>query len=97
MSEPRCRWELGLYGNILVESETKVPTSIQVPLILDDVLITEDEADLEEFDSKIATHTLMGRFGNTMMINGDTGYLLEVSQGDVARLYLDQHRKHKGF
>ena len=78
--------ELGLYGNILVESENKSPTTIQVPLILDDVLITEDG--LEEFDSKVTTHTLMGRFGNTMMINGDTGYLLEVNQGDVARLYL---------
>ena len=78
---------LGLYGNILVESENKIPTTIQVPLILDDILITEDDG-LEEFDSKVVTHTLMGRFGNTMMINGDTNYLLEVNQGDVARLYL---------
>jgi FtsP/CotA-like multicopper oxidase with cupredoxin domain len=79
--------ELGLYGNILVKSENKIPATIQVPLILDDVLIAE-EGGLEEFDSKVVTHTLMGRFGNTMMINGDTNYLLEVNQGDVARLYL---------
>ena len=79
--------ELGLYGNILVKSENKIPATIQVPLILDDVLITEEDG-LEEFDSKVVTHTLMGRFGNTMMINGDTNYLLEVNQGDVARLYL---------
>jgi len=79
--------DLGLYGNILVESENKIPATIQVPLILDDVLITE-EGGLEEFDSKVVTHTLMGRFGNTMMINGDTNYLLEVNQGDVAKLYL---------
>jgi len=78
--------ELGLYGNILVKSENKIPATIQVPLILDDVLIAE--GGLEEFDSKVVTHTLMGRFGNTMMINGDTNYLLEVNQGDVARLYL---------
>ena len=78
---------LGLYGNILVESENKIPTTIQVPLILDDILITEEDG-LEEFDPEVVTHTLMGRFGNTMMINGDTNYLLEVNQGDVARLYL---------
>ena len=78
--------EMGLYGNILVESKNKVPATIQIPLILDDVLIIENG--LEEFDSEIATHTLMGRFGNTMMINGDTGYSLEVQQGDVARFYL---------
>lgn len=78
--------ELGLYGNILVESENKIPTTIQVPLILDDVLIVENG--LEEFDSKVATHTLMGRFGNTMMINGDANYSLEVNQWDIARFYL---------
>lgn len=78
--------ELGLYGNILVESKNKIPTTIQVPLILDDVLIVENG--LEEFDSKVATHTLMGRFGNTMMINGDANYSLEVNQWDIARFYL---------
>ncbi|MBT8174005.1 MAG: multicopper oxidase family protein [Nitrosopumilus sp.] len=78
--------ELGLYGNILVESKNKIPTTIQVPLILDDVLIVENG--LEEFDSKVATHTLMGRFGNTMMINGDANYSLEVNQWDIVRFYL---------
>ena len=78
--------EMGLYGNILVESEDRIPVTIQVPLILDDILITENG--LEEFDSEIATHTLMGRFGNTMMINGGTDYTLEVNQGDAVRFHL---------
>ena len=78
--------DLGLYGNILVESKNKVPATIQVPLILDDVLIVDDR--LEEFDSEVATHTLMGRFGNTMMINGDASYSLEVNQGDIVKFYL---------
>ena len=43
---------------------------------------------LEEYDSEIATHTLMGRFGNTMMINGDTNYSLQVKQGEIAQFYL---------
>ncbi|NND86770.1 MAG: multicopper oxidase family protein [Nitrosopumilus sp.] len=78
--------DLGLYGNILVESKDKVPTTLQIPLILDDILISD--GNLEEYDLEIATHTLMGRFGNTMMINGNTEYSLQVKQGDTARLYL---------
>ncbi|MBT8252259.1 MAG: multicopper oxidase domain-containing protein, partial [Nitrosopumilus sp.] len=46
------------------------------------------DGNLEEYDLEIATHTLMGRFGNTMMINGNTEYSLQVKQGDTARLYL---------
>lgn len=78
--------DLGLYGNILVESDDKVPVTLQIPLILDDILISNGM--LEEYDSEIATHTLMGRFGNTMMINGNTDYSLQVEQGDIARFYL---------
>lgn len=78
--------DLGLYGNILVESEDKIPTTLQIPIILDDVLISDGV--LEEYDSEIATHTLMGRFGNTMMINGNTDYSLQVEQGDTVRFYL---------
>ena len=78
--------DLGLYGNILVESEDSPPTTIQIPLILDDISISDNT--LEEYDSDIATHTLMGRFGNTMMINGNTDYSLQVKQGDAARFYL---------
>lgn len=78
--------DLGLYGNILVESKDKVSTTFQIPLILDDILISDGM--LEEYDSEIVTHTLMGRFGNTMMINGNTDYSLQVKQGDTARFYL---------
>ncbi len=78
--------ELGLYGNILVESEKTIPATIQVPLILDDILLTSDG--IEEFDPNFATHTLMGRFGNTLMINGNVDYSLEVNQGDIVRFYL---------
>lgn len=78
--------DLGLYGNILVESKNNPSTTLQIPLILDDISISDNA--LEEYDSDIATHTLMGRFGNTMMINGNTDYSLKVKQGDTARFYL---------
>lgn len=80
--------ELGLYGNILVDSKNSdvIPVDYKIPLIIDDISLTEDG--LQEFDPDIATHTLMGRFGNTMMINGETNFSLELKQGDIARFYL---------
>ena len=87
--------DLGLYGNILVESKDKLPTTLQIPIILDDVLISD--GDIEEYDLEIATHTLMGRFGNTMMINGNTDYSLQVKQGDIARFYLTNTANTRTF
>lgn len=78
--------DLGLYGNILVEPKDKTSATLKIPLMLDDVLISDGM--LEKYDPEIATHTLMGRFGNTMMINGDSNYSLQVKQGDVAQFYL---------
>jgi len=87
--------DLGLYGNILVESKDKLPTTLQIPIILDDVLISD--GDLEEYDLEIATHTLMGRFGNTMMINGNSDYSLQVKQGDIGRFYLTNTANTRTF
>jgi FtsP/CotA-like multicopper oxidase with cupredoxin domain len=89
--------ELGLYGNILVEPKIQDPTTVdyQVPLILDDILLTEDG--LKEFDPNIVTYTLMGRFGNTMMINGDTNYSLQVKQGEIVRFYLTNTANTRTF
>ncbi len=89
--------ELGLYGNILVEPKIQNPTIVdyQVPLILDDILLTEDG--IQKFDPDIVTYTLMGRFGNTMMINGDTNYSLQVKQGDIVRFYLTNTANTRTF
>lgn len=88
---------LGLYGNILVEPKIQNPTMVdyQIPLILDDILLTEDG--LQKFDPDIVTHTFMGRFGNTMMINGDTNYSLQVKQGDIVRFYLTNTANTRTF
>lgn len=80
--------ELGLYGNILVESKNTAnpPVDYRIPLFLDDISLTEDG--IQSFVPDVTTHTLMGRFGNTMMINGETNFSLELKQGDIVRFYL---------
>lgn len=80
--------ELGLYGNFLVTSANDsygAPVNQEIPLVLDDVVIEGGQIRV----SKTSTdHVLMGRFGNTMLINGDTDYNLQLKKGEVVRFYV---------
>ena len=87
--------EKGLYGNILVESDKSPQADYKIPLILDDISIVDGS--LEKFESEMTTKTLMGRFGNTMLINGNADYSLEVKQGDIARFYLTNTANTRTF
>lgn len=81
--------ELGLYGNYLVTSEEKdywAQVDREEALFLDDILIENGE--IAPFSKKTVDHTLMGRFGNVMLINGEDNYTLSVRQGERVRLYL---------
>lgn len=81
--------ESGLYANIIVTPKDTAywaPVNREVPLMLDDIAL--DDKGMLPFDSKVADHTLMGRFGNVMLVNGETNYQLQAKQGEVVRLYL---------
>ncbi|HET9323537.1 MAG TPA: multicopper oxidase family protein [Gaiellaceae bacterium] len=80
--------ELGLYGNILVEPAERdywPPVHRDLSLTLDDVLI-EDGA-IAPFSSE-TTHVAMGRFGNVMLVAGESELALTAKRGEVVRLYL---------
>ena len=76
--------ELGLYGNFIVEGSDDYwnDATQEEYLIFDDIL--EDG----EFDPKVVSHTLMGRFGDTLLINDQQDFNLEVEVGQVARLFI---------
>jgi FtsP/CotA-like multicopper oxidase with cupredoxin domain len=81
--------ELGLYGNMLVDSKYDDyynNVNKEIPLIIDDILI--EDGDIAPFYEGYGDRTLMGRFGNVMLINGDDDYNLEVNKGEVVRFYL---------
>ncbi len=81
--------ELGLYGNILVnptEDDYYNNVNKEVPLIIDDLSI--NKGDVSTFYEEVIDHTLMGRFGNLMLTNGDEDYGLEVDKGEVVRFYI---------
>jgi FtsP/CotA-like multicopper oxidase with cupredoxin domain len=80
--------ELGLYGNILVtpsESDYWPPAHRELLLTLDDILI--EGGHIAAFGAE-TTHVAMGRFGNVMLIAGETDLHLEAKRGEVVRFYL---------
>jgi FtsP/CotA-like multicopper oxidase with cupredoxin domain len=81
--------ELGLYGNIIVvatEPEYWPPANRELPLTLDDVLLDE-EGKIAPFSHHETTYVAMGRFGNVLLIGGETDLALRAQLGEVMRFY----------
>jgi FtsP/CotA-like multicopper oxidase with cupredoxin domain len=80
---------LGLYGTILVRSPDPHyygPVNREEVLVLSDILM--DDQGLIPFGAGAATHALMGRVGNVLLVNGQTGYALTVKRGAVVRFFV---------
>ncbi len=81
--------ESGLYGALIVEPSDPAywpAANREVALMLDDIALSS--TDRLSFDGAVTDHALMGRFGNTWLINGETDYMLQATTGEVVRLYL---------
>ena len=81
--------ELGLYGNIVVvptDPDYWPPVHREVALTLDDVLV-EDGA-VAPFGTTETNYAAMGRFGNVLLVGGETEPALQARRGEVVRLYL---------
>jgi FtsP/CotA-like multicopper oxidase with cupredoxin domain len=80
--------EMGLYANILVvpsEEDYWPPAHRELLLTLDDVLI--EEGRMAPFSASETTHVAMGRFGNVMLVGGESDLSLEARLGEVVRFY----------
>ena len=80
--------ELGLAGNIFVEGLDVVAGTPDREefLVLDDIAI--ENGAIVPFGVDAATHAVMGRYGNVLLVNGETTYVATVPAGSVTRLYL---------
>jgi suppressor of ftsI len=76
---------LGLYGNIVVTQEP-ARVNRQIVLTIQDLLL--DDTGLVPFGVDAPTHVLMGRFGNTFLVNGETRPTWSVHRNDVVRFLL---------
>jgi FtsP/CotA-like multicopper oxidase with cupredoxin domain len=80
---------MGLFGSFIVEPKDPSfwPTADhQETLFLSDVYVEEGE--IAPYSDKYITHALMGRFGNTQLINGDAAFVGHGEPGEVHRLYV---------
>ena len=81
--------EMGLYGNILVvpaDPDYWPQAHRELLLTLDDVLI--EDGKIAPFGREETTYAAMGRFGNVMLVGGETDPSLNARVGEVVRFYL---------
>jgi FtsP/CotA-like multicopper oxidase with cupredoxin domain len=81
--------EMGLYGNILVvpaDPDYWPPAHRELLLTLDDVLI--EDGKIAPFGRGETTYAAMGRFGNVMLVAGETDLSLSAQVDEVVRFYL---------
>src|SRR5947209_16663350 len=87
--------EMGLYGNVIVEPadpEHWPPAHRELALTLDDILI--EDGKVAPFSRAETTHSAMGRFGNVLLVGGETDLSLNARLGEVRPVLPDQHREH---
>jgi FtsP/CotA-like multicopper oxidase with cupredoxin domain len=81
--------EMGLYGNVIVEPADPdywPPVHRELALTLDDILL--EDGKVAPFSRTETTYAAMGRFGDTLLINGETELRLRARRQEVVRLYL---------
>jgi FtsP/CotA-like multicopper oxidase with cupredoxin domain len=81
--------EMGLYGTIVVEPADPgywPAADRQLTLTLDDLLV--EDGHIAPFRRSGPNYVAMGRFGNVMLINGETEFSGQAAAGEVVRLYL---------
>ena len=89
--------ELGLYGNVLVEPADPdywPPAHRELVLTLDDILL--EDGKVAPFSRDETTHSAMGRFGDVLLVSGETDLSLERQARRGRPLLPDQHRQHPG-
>ena len=81
--------EMGLYGNMLVEPTDPdywAPVDRDLVLTLDDVLL--EDGKIAAFSVTETSYAAMGRFGNLLLIGGESDPTFTARAGEVVRLWL---------
>lgn len=80
----------GLYGAIVVTPSDPAywpRVNREIVMVLSDVAL-DPSGNRTPFFKGTVDHALMGRFGNTLLLNGDTQPRFSVKRGEAVRLYL---------
>jgi FtsP/CotA-like multicopper oxidase with cupredoxin domain len=90
--------ELGLYGNVLVvpaEADYWSPVHRELTLVLDDIRI--EDGQLAPFSRTETTFVAMGRYGNVLLVNGESAFSLAAQRDEVVRIYLTNTANTRNF
>ena len=90
--------ELGLYGNVLVQPADPdywPPANRDLPLTLDDILL--EDGKVAPFSRSEPNYVAMGRFGQLLLVNGETDLSLDARLGEVVRLYFTNTANTRTF
>ena len=88
---------MGLYGNVMVDSPDPdywAPAHRELALTLDDVLI--EDGQIAPFSPAETNYAAMGRFGNVLLVAGETDLRLTAQPRRGRASLPDQHRQHAG-
>jgi suppressor of ftsI len=89
---------MGLFGNMIVDSPDPAyyaPVNREDVLMLSDLLMNADT--LIPFGKSDPDFVLMGRVGNTLLVNGQTSYAMQARVGEVARFFLTNVASSRTF
>lgn len=80
----------GLYGAVVVTPADAAywpPVNREIVLALADVAL-DPAGDRTPFFEGVVDHALMGRYGDTLLVNGESDYRFAAKRGETVRLYL---------
>lgn len=89
---------MGLYGNYIVSDTASgftSPVNHEEYLTLSDILINNGQT--ASFPQDFTDHAIMGRYGNTLLVNGTDTYSLDAKKGDVIRFYFTNAASARTF
>ena len=90
--------ELGLYGNVIVEPADPdywPPANRELALTVDDLLL--EDGKVAPFSRSETTYVAMGRFGEVLLVNGETDLSLQARPGEIIRFYLTNTANTRTF
>ena len=90
--------ELGLYGNVIVEPADPdywPRANRELALTVDDLLL--EDGKVAPFSRSETTYVAMGRFGEVLLVNGETDLSLQARPGEIVRFYLTNTANTRTF
>lgn len=88
--------DAGMYGNFWVkpkDPEYYNEVHRELPLVIDDALIRNPKPYFRDR----TTHTLMGRYGDVLLVNGIDTFELAATEGEVLRLFITNTANTRTF